>query len=205
MITRLHAMYQRSRKMLTSLVVIFLAINIVNGVITAISVRRISGEELILSGTYQCNINFEGDILLLVSMTSTLLMTVWEVLTLGLAASIAVKHLRELQRPSTEWITIGDCFAVLMKTHVVYFASFVAVSCFELGRLSPTISTETNSLIYLGVFQFFLLVQMVVLGPRLILSVREYHTKLVADSDAGTGMTSIVFQERVHVSTGSGV
>jgi hypothetical protein len=35
---------------------------------------------------------------------------------------------------------------------------------------------------------------MFVLGPRLILSVREYHAKLVARSDEGTGMTSIYFQ-----------
>jgi hypothetical protein len=42
---------------------------------------------------------------------------------------------------------------------------------------------------------------MFVLGPRLILSIREYHTKIVADSDVDTGLNSIVFQERVHVST----
>jgi hypothetical protein len=41
------------------------------------------------------------------------------------------------------------------------------------------------------------------MGPRLILDVREFHAKLVAGSDAETGMTSIAFQERVHVSTGS--
>ena len=48
-------------------------------------------------------------------------------------------------------------------------------------------------------------VQMLVLGPRLILGVREYHAKLVANSDAGTGVGSIVFQERIQISTGRGV
>jgi hypothetical protein len=47
--------------------------------------------------------------------------------------------------------------------------------------------------------------QSFVLGPRLILGIREYHAKLVVDSDAATGMTSIAFQERVHVSTSSDV
>jgi len=47
--------------------------------------------------------------------------------------------------------------------------------------------------------------QMFVLGPRLILSVRVYHTKLLAESDAETSMASIVFQQRVHVSTSSTV
>jgi hypothetical protein len=46
---------------------------------------------------------------------------------------------------------------------------------------------------------------MVVLGPRLILGVREYHAKLVANSDTATDMTSIYFQERVHVSTSTSV
>jgi hypothetical protein len=44
-------------------------------------------------------------------------------------------------------------------------------------------------------------VQMFVLGPRLILSVREYHANLVADFDADKEMNSIVFQEHVHIST----
>jgi hypothetical protein len=47
--------------------------------------------------------------------------------------------------------------------------------------------------------------QMFVLGPRLILGVREYHAKLLANSNAGIGMNSIVFQERMHISTGGGV
>ena len=48
-------------------------------------------------------------------------------------------------------------------------------------------------------------VQMFVLGPRLVLGVREYHAKLVASSDEATGMTSIVFQDRIHIKTGGGV
>jgi hypothetical protein len=35
---------------------------------------------------------------------------------------------------------------------------------------------------------------MFVLGPRLILSVRNFNAKLVARSDEGTAMTTIVFQ-----------
>jgi hypothetical protein len=56
-----------------------------------------------------------------------------------------------------------------------------------------------------GVLTILLVVQMFVLGPRLILSVREYHAKVVAESDAETSMSSIVFQERVHVPTSSTV
>jgi hypothetical protein len=48
-------------------------------------------------------------------------------------------------------------------------------------------------------------VQMFVLGPRLILGVREYHAKLVANSDEGAVMTSIAFQEHIDITTGNGV
>jgi hypothetical protein len=47
--------------------------------------------------------------------------------------------------------------------------------------------------------------QIFILGPRLILSIREYHAKLVANSEAGTGITTIAFQDPTHVSTGGGV
>jgi hypothetical protein len=56
-----------------------------------------------------------------------------------------------------------------------------------------------------GALQVLLGMQTFVLGPHLILSVREYHAKLIAGSDAETSMNSIVFQEHVHVSTSSTV
>ncbi|KAG2141145.1 uncharacterized protein EDB93DRAFT_639621 [Suillus bovinus] len=166
-----------------------------------------SEEELILFGTYLCQINFVGDVLLLYSMT-WILGTVWEVLALCLAVWIAIKHFRELRRHSAGGI-IGDCFTMLIKIQMVYFASALAVSCFALiDYLSPIISADQNSL---GVETFYNFLQIsadmqsFVLGPRLILGIREYHAKLVADSDAATGMTSIAFQERVHVSASSSV
>ncbi|KAG2035234.1 hypothetical protein BDR03DRAFT_962988 [Suillus americanus] len=79
-----------------------------------------------------------------------------------------------------------------------------------MSYLSPTLSADADLLesqIYSGFTQFFVfrIVQMFVLGPRLILGVREYHAALVAKPDTATAMTSITFQERVHVSTSSSV
>jgi preprotein translocase subunit SecG len=199
-------MYQRSRKVLIFLVVIFLAITIPNVVIAAIMTTQITGEEFVLSGTYQCMIDVGGDSSFLDSMT-WILVTAWEVLALCLAVWISVKHFRELRQHSTSGI-IGDCFTVLMKTHLSYFASFLAISCFQIVIFSLTLSANQNSLethIYAGLSQIFQSVQSFVLGPRLILGVREYHAELVANSDTETAMTSIAFQERVHVSTGSSV
>ncbi|KIK32982.1 hypothetical protein CY34DRAFT_813929 [Suillus luteus UH-Slu-Lm8-n1] len=123
--------------MLLFLVMIFLAVNIACVVLAAIGVKYILAEEGILSGVHLCVYSYERDVQLLFSMI-WMLNTVWEVLALCLSVWIAVKHFRELRRlgPSTG-STIGDCFRVLMKSHVLYFASFASVSCFQLINLSP--------------------------------------------------------------------
>jgi hypothetical protein len=53
-----------------------------------------------------------------------------------------------------------------------------------------------------GSLRIAISIEMFVLGPRLILSIREYHARAVVNSDAGTGMTTIAFEERVFMSTG---
>ncbi|KAG2051337.1 hypothetical protein BDR06DRAFT_1010501 [Suillus hirtellus] len=199
-ITRLYAMYQGSRKILIFLIVTSLAVAIFNGVALVVTMMRTSGVELIFSGTHQCAIAYLEVIPLLNSMT-WILGTVWEVLALCLAIWIAVKHFRELQRHSTGGF-IEDCLTV------VRYGSFVAVSCSHIILdFSPTlISTGQQSLgaqTLCGFLEISEVVQMSVLGPRLILGIREYNAKLVADSDAATGMTSIAFQERLHMSTSS--
>ncbi|KIK45358.1 hypothetical protein CY34DRAFT_801720 [Suillus luteus UH-Slu-Lm8-n1] len=197
-------MYQRSRKILTFLIITFLAINVFNVALAVITVMHASGEELILSGTYQCSFGSGEQHLDSISWALT---TVWEVLTLCLAVWVAVKHFRELRRHSAGRI-IGDCFTVLIKTHILYFVSFLAASCLQLiFDWSPTLSANYSQgpQIYTGFLQIVIVVQMFMLGPRLILDVREYHAKLVAESNAASGMTSIVFQERVHISTSSSV
>ncbi|KAG1767929.1 hypothetical protein EDD22DRAFT_270096 [Suillus occidentalis] len=207
MIARLHAMYQGSRTMLLFLVIIFLAVNIACMVLAAIALKIYVAEEVILSGIHVCDGYPEGNFELLASMV-WMLNTVWEVLALCLSVWIAVKHFRDMRRlgPSTG-STIGDCFRVLIQSHVLYFASFAGVSCLQLIGISPAFLNLSSTGVEMlnGILQVLIFVQMFVLGPRLILSVREYHAKLVASSDADTSMNSIVFQEHVHISTSSTV
>jgi hypothetical protein len=59
--------------------------------------------------------------------------------------------------------------------------------------------------IYSGYVEIATVVQMFMLGPRFILAIRERYARMAANSDAGTGMVSIVFQERIHISTSSSV
>ncbi|KAG1741866.1 uncharacterized protein EDB91DRAFT_317917 [Suillus paluster] len=200
MITRLHAMYQRSRKMLIFLVVIFLAVTIPSAVISVIQSVHLKGEEFVLSGFHVCI--FEGTVQLPATIT-WILGTVWEVLALFLAVWIAVKHFRE--RPPTGSM-IEDTFTVLIKSHIIYFASFVAVACLEMSMLSPNLwNSSVGDQIYYGIVQMSTLMQMFVLGPRLILSVREYNANVVTDSEEAPCVSAIAFQERTYVSNGSSV
>lgn len=199
MIARLYAMYQRSRKVLVLVVVVFIAINVTNTVILAINMKYISAEQTILSGAYQCVVDNPKHL----AAIPWILASMWEVYTLCLAIRIALKHFFELRQQSAGGI-IRDCFTVLLKTHMSYCVSFVVIFCFNLGYFSPMMSHDPYSpasLMYFGFIQAFFIVRSAVLGPRLILGVREHHAKLMIDSDAGTGMISIAFQDRVHVST----
>jgi hypothetical protein len=128
MITRLYAMYQASRKMLIFLIGTLFVLTIAGGAITATGVNRNLKE--VVSGIYKCTYGYDRDARLLMSIT-WILRIVWEVLVMCLVVWVVVKHFRQLRRSSQTGI-IGNCFTVLMKTHVVYFASFVAGSCITL-------------------------------------------------------------------------
>jgi hypothetical protein len=192
--------------MLIFLVVTLLAVNISNGVSLAIGMKHASTEEVNFFGTYQCTIKYEGNVQILKAMP-WILSTIWEVLALCLAGWIAVHHFRDLQRHSAGGIIV-DFVTVLMRSHVIYFSSFVIVSFFWLGEVSPTFTRDFFTLksgIYRGFLQIILVVQMFVVGPCLILSVRRYRAELMAYSSAGTGVISIALQERRHTSNTSSV
>ena len=160
----------------------------------------------------------------------------WEVVALGLALWVTVKHFRELRRSSTAWNT-EDYFTVLINSHIFYFirwdhvlnvifvcwnsvwTSFTVVSGIEDGlafeamvhwfliaimisnySLCPQNMSPAEYLIWYGVFRIVTNLQMFVLGPRLILSIRQYHAKVVANHDEGSRMTTMLFQERATVS-----
>jgi hypothetical protein len=126
--------------MLIFLVIIFLCVNIACGVLLAIGLQYVvagtfylltcraqligqTPEELILSGIHMCSYYYDRDIHILASMV-WMLNTVWELLALCLSVWIAVKHFRDLRRlgPSTGSTIGGDCFRVLIESHMLYFA-----------------------------------------------------------------------------------
>lgn len=201
MMTRIHAMYQGSKKILAFLIVVLLASTIASGIMMVMANLTAVGEESILSGFHICVVSMDtaGIALNREILVPT---SIWEILALFLAVWILIEHFREL-RQSPTGSTTGDCFIVLAQSHVLYFAFFAAASVFNLGTLSPKLSylTPVGSGVYFGILEITQVLQMFVLGPRLILSVRDYNAKLVSDSDEGTGMSTVAFQERGHVST----
>ncbi|KAG1727274.1 uncharacterized protein EDB91DRAFT_893829 [Suillus paluster] len=171
-VARLHAMYQQSRKMLTFLVTSFLVIMIACGLIIVIQESSyMSGEEVMLSGTYLCNVTGPARVL---TPVSWILATVWELLALFLVVWIVVKQIRELKR----W-TIEGRLSALVKTQMLYFAAFIAAACLTIGLFSPNISNSysAGTEIYAGALEILQILQICVLGPRLVLNVREYNAK----------------------------
>lgn len=204
-ITRIYAMYQRSRKILIFLSVTLLVIVATCGVLVVMINDHVSVEEVILSGIHQCFYTFEGNLELLM-VVFWVLSAAWEVLALCLAVRIVIKHFRELQQPSTGW-TSEDSITVLIKYHMFYFAVCAILFCLHLGYLSPSVSGSysSGSQIYKGILQISL-AQIFVLGPRLILSIRGYYAKRrMANSDTATTMITIIFEEQIRDSTGGGV
>ncbi|KAG2354753.1 hypothetical protein BDR07DRAFT_1545945 [Suillus spraguei] len=110
--------------------------------------------------------------------------TVWEVLALCLSVWIAVKHFRDLRRFSqSTGTTSGDCFTANKISRALFCKN----------------PTSAGARTLYGVFSNFIERADVCAGPRLILSIREYYAKRVANSDSETITitNSIVFQERL--------
>ncbi|KAG1841769.1 hypothetical protein F4604DRAFT_334060 [Suillus subluteus] len=194
MIARIYAMYQGSKKLLIFLVVVLLASTIISGVLIVNGNLGASGQEDVLSGYHTCTAKFDPRMIYL-AYESVISTAVWEILALFLTVWIVIKYFREL-RQSPTGSTIGDCLTILIESHAFYFLAFAIVACFLLGSLSPNImnSSSMGGATYIGILSIAQMLQMFVLGPRLILSVREHHAKVVARADEGIAMTSITFQ-----------
>ncbi|KAG2060010.1 hypothetical protein BDR06DRAFT_1003062 [Suillus hirtellus] len=193
MATRIYAMYQGSKRILIFLIVALLACTIASVVMTSIGNIGASGVENILSGHRRCSENMSAEDIRLNAET-TIPTTVWEILALCLAVWIVIKHFRELQKSLTG-ANIRECLMVLMRGHMLYFVVFVAVSCFNLGTLSPNLLPSSVGVgFYYGIGEVAQAMQMFVLGPRLILSIREYHAHQLAESsDDAMCFTTIDF------------
>lgn len=193
MIARIIAMYQESKKLLVFLVVVLLTSTITSVVFIVTRSMGISTQEAVLSGYHTCITETDVQTINL-SYESVIFPAVWEILVLFLAVRIIIKNFLEL-RQSPTGSSIGNCFTMLVKGHAFHFLAFAAAACVTLGSLSPTITTSSSIEIamYSGIWSVQM-IQMFVLGPHLILGVREYYAGLVVREGEGTGMMSIAFR-----------
>ncbi|KAG2032799.1 hypothetical protein BDR03DRAFT_738534 [Suillus americanus] len=188
MIARINAMYLGSKKLLIFLAVTLLACTITSGVMVVIGNLTVSAQEAILSGHYICfdSMNMHMTNLTYESVIST---AVWEILALFLTVWIVMKHFRQSRTGSAI-----ERFKMLTQSHVFYFLAFAAMASLRIGSVSLNIMTSLSmgSDVFSGIWAITEVLQLFVLGPRLILSIREYHAKLVANTraDRGIAMTS---------------
>ncbi|KAG1862302.1 hypothetical protein F4604DRAFT_1070533 [Suillus subluteus] len=187
MIARINAMYLGSRKLLIFLVVTLLACTITSGVMVVMGNLTVSSQEADFSGYYIC-IDSMDMYMTNLTYESVISTAVWEILALFLTVWIVIKHFRQSPTGSA----IGR-FKMLTQTHVFYFLAFAAMASLRIGSVSLNImnSLSMGSDIFSGIWSIAEVLQLFVLGPHLILSIRTYHAKLVARSDGGIAMTSI--------------
>ncbi|KAG2357152.1 hypothetical protein BDR07DRAFT_1421248 [Suillus spraguei] len=229
MIARINAMYQGSKKLFIFLVVTLLACTITpelwwllkTWVFQAQETHGQLPEEAVLSGYYTCITYGETNPSLNYEWLTPIL--VWEILALFLVVWNVVMHFRKLRRSQTG-SSIGDCLTMLIESHAFYFLAFATVASLRLGSLSnatvrrhvtgicscPLIISIQNTTsiwnaVYSGIWSIAQVLQMFVLGPRLILSIREYYAKISDRADGGIGMTSIAFQADGGALTGRDV
>ncbi|KIK31978.1 hypothetical protein CY34DRAFT_19393 [Suillus luteus UH-Slu-Lm8-n1] len=100
--------------MFICLIVIFLAIDIVCGVVLATGSEPIAVEEL-LYDIYECSYEYERNVQNMI-IIGWILTIKWEVLALWLVIWITVKRFRALRGSLTGW-TVGGCFN---QDHLLY-------------------------------------------------------------------------------------
>jgi len=200
MIARINVMYEGSKKMFIFLVVALLASTTASGVMMVIANLGVSSQEAVLSGYHTCITTIDAEMMHLIyeSVIST---CIWEILVLFLALWIVIKHFHELRQSPTR-LNIVHCFTILMESHTPYFLVFVIMTCFTLGSISPNITNTVERLIYFSIWVTSQMLQMFVLGPRLILSVR---TKYEARAEGATSMMSMAFRASEDMLTGEDV
>ncbi|KAG2144142.1 uncharacterized protein EDB93DRAFT_546579 [Suillus bovinus] len=204
MMARIHAMYGRSKKMFIFLTVVLMTSTITTTVMVIILNIGVSGERH-FSGTSQCAVVFANMDAVHLHDAAWIPSVLWEVLAFCLVVWIIVVHFCELRKHGPTGLTVIDYFTVLIKTHMLYFVFFAAVSCLYIGPLSPKLSSSSlGGGIYFGILNFAQPVQMFVLGPRLVLSVRQYHAKLAAGFDEETSITASAFRDGRHLSISIG-
>ncbi|KAG1886274.1 hypothetical protein F4604DRAFT_1725534 [Suillus subluteus] len=190
---RVFAMYSRSMRMRIFLIICFLAASAFRGLTDGLALVLASGptsEEYVLSGTGVCTTSIAPMVPFLDGIPSLCI----ELLFLFLAARVLVEHSREMQRARLGCRFgdgHGDSLAIL-RDHALHFSCYVMLSVMQIAAISTKGDTD-GSRWYRSAVISFVTIQQCVLVPRLVISTREYFSRIDYESDSGTDLGAMTF------------
>lgn len=190
---RVFAMYGRSRRMRIFLIICFLAASAFRGLTDGLALVLAMGptsEEYVLSGTGVCTTSISPMVPFLDGIPSLCI----ELLFLVLAARVLVEHSREMQRVRSSYRFgdgHGDSLAIL-RDHVLHFSCYVILSIMQVAAIS-TKSGTGGSRWYGSTVISLVTIQQCVLVPRLVISTREYFSRVDYELDSVTDLGLMEF------------
>ncbi|KAF9220134.1 hypothetical protein BS17DRAFT_355952 [Gyrodon lividus] len=188
MILRIFAMYNRSRRLLYFLLALFLPVVVVELVLSVLYFGPRNGmyvTNISLAGMEVCTANFSSSPLLYIYFS--LPGIVFDGTLAMFAIARLIQHTANTQRSLGAW-EMNVYMRVLARDSILCFMGNFTYRSFNLipiTNLPPPCKTLA---------QAFCSIEPFVLPPRLVIGFREYCAHIVADSDAGSQMESMIFQ-----------
>ncbi|KAF8837583.1 hypothetical protein BDN67DRAFT_178117 [Paxillus ammoniavirescens] len=185
MILRTCAMYNQSRRLRYFLLVLFIPVVVVEFVLSVLYFGPNNGmhvTEIALPGTEVCASNFS------LSPRLYICFSLPGIVFDGILAIFAIARAIPYMQRSPGGCRTNVCMQVLARDSVFYFLGNFAYRSFNLIPLTSLPSS------YQTIGQVFCSVEPFVVPPRLVLSFRSCFAKLVAESEAGSQLETILFQ-----------
>lgn len=198
---RVFGMYSRCTRMRIFLTICFLAASAFRGLTDGLALVLTTGpisEEYVLSGTGVCTTSIASMVPFLDGIPSLCI----ELLFLLLAARVLVEHSREMRKAHLGCgfgDGHGDSLAIL-RDHVLHFSCYVILSVMQVAAISTKGDTY-GSQWYRSTVISFVTIQHCVLVPRLVISTREYFSRVDYVSDSDTDLGAITFAYNLDVNT----
>ncbi|KAF9231085.1 hypothetical protein BU15DRAFT_82843 [Melanogaster broomeanus] len=186
MLLRVYAMYNRSRIMLSILILVYIPATAIHLVLTGIVNNpntHLSVTAMELINTKSCAFAYSDGTYLLTYINVS--RTVISVVLCVLAVSQFLRHSWERRRALGRWQT-NRYMKLLVQESILYFVVDVLYNVVALILGTSTLLTVGEQ-----IFGGSSTVAPYILAPRLIISVREVHSKIIGeDMDGGFGLQS---------------
>ncbi|KAF9237829.1 hypothetical protein BU15DRAFT_62852 [Melanogaster broomeanus] len=181
MLLRVYAMYHRSRTVLSILLAAYVPSVVVSSLANTIYKPQI--EVSVLFGATTCTLSFNAP-----SNFSTYFLISYVIISAVLCGFAIVRLVREslqMHRAIKKWRS-NQYLELLVRENVLYFIAYLFAVIVPMVTGADVLQEIDSFLLYM-----FAAIPPVVLPPRLIISVREFHSRVVGDHiDTGFGAIS---------------